>query len=132
MLISSKSSIMLPLQVRVLNYLPEVNYIIKYTTWSPKTNLTRTHLIILLLFVMHVPVLSFLPPSLCFSFLFFLSLLSIQGHTCDLQHVEVPSLGVESELQLPAYVCHSMPQQCCILNPLSKARDQTHVLMDNS
>ena len=59
--------------------------------------------------------------------------------------MEVPRLGVQSELQLPAYttatatsdlscVCdlrHSS-QQCRILNQLSKARGQTHVLMDTS
>ena len=56
--------------------------------------------------------------------------------------MEVPRLGVESELELPAYtiatatamldlscVCnlHHNSQQCQIL---SKARDQTHILMD--
>ena len=56
--------------------------------------------------------------------------------------MEVPRLGVESELQLqayttttvtwdPSYICdlHHNPQQFRILNPLSKARDQTQVLM---
>ena len=56
--------------------------------------------------------------------------------------MEVPRLGVELELQLPAYatatamfdmshVCdlHHSSQQCRILNPLSEARDQTHNLM---
>ena len=60
-------------------------------------------------------------------------------------HVEVPRLGVEQELQLPAYatatatpdlirVCdlHHNLWQCQILNPLSEARDRTHVLMDTS
>jgi len=60
-------------------------------------------------------------------------------------HTEVPRLGVESELQLPAYitaiamqdlspVCdvRYSTQQHQILNPLSKARDQTFVLMDTS
>ena len=59
--------------------------------------------------------------------------------------MEVPRLGVESELQLLAYttatatpdlscVCdlHHSSRQCPILNPLSKARDQTHILMDTS
>ena len=62
-------------------------------------------------------------------------------------HMEVPGLGVESELHLPAYttatasrdpqhgrhVCelHSS-QQRQILNSLSKARDQTCSLMDTS
>ena len=59
------------------------------------------------------------------------------------QHMEVPSLGVKSELQLPAnatvtatqdptHICdlHHSLWQCQILNPLSKARDQTHILMD--
>ena len=57
------------------------------------------------------------------------------------QHMEVPRLGVESELQLQAYaratatpdpsqVCdpHHSSQQRGILNPLSKAREQTHNL----
>ena len=60
-------------------------------------------------------------------------------------HMEVPKLGVKSELQLPAYatasatpdlscVCdlHHSPKQHWILNPLSEARDQTCVLMDTS
>ena len=55
-----------------------------------------------------------------------------------------PPLGIEWELQLPAYttatalqdprrICdlhHSSP--CQILNPLSEARDWTHILMDTS
>ena len=56
-------------------------------------------------------------------------------------HVEFPRLGVVLELQLPAtaiamqglsHVCelHHSSWQCQILNPLSKARDWTHVLMD--
>ena len=57
-------------------------------------------------------------------------------------HMEVPRLGVESELQLLAYttdtatqdlscVCNlqNSSRQCRILNPLSKARDQTQNLM---
>ena len=57
-------------------------------------------------------------------------------------HMEVHRLGVELELQLPAYttatgmwdpsrVCnvHHSLWQHRILNPLSKARDQTHNLM---
>ena len=60
-----------------------------------------------------------------------------------LRHMEVSTLGVELELQLLAYATattrriprcifdldHSLPQ-CQILNPLSKARDQTHNLMN--
>ena len=62
-----------------------------------------------------------------------------------LQNVEVPRLGVESELQLPAHatatamqdpshICnlHHSSQQCQILNPLSEARDWIHILMDPS
>ena len=58
------------------------------------------------------------------------------------QHMEVPRLRVASELQLPAYitatamrdlsyVCnlHRGSQQCRVFNPLSKARDRTHILM---
>ena len=53
--------------------------------------------------------------------------------------------GVELELQLPAYTTatetqdpshiydlHHSSRQCWILNPLSEARDQTHILMDTS
>ena len=60
-----------------------------------------------------------------------------------LQHREVPRLGAELELQLPAYtttaamwdpscisdLCCSL-QQCWILNPLIKARDQARILTD--
>ena len=57
------------------------------------------------------------------------------------QHMEVPRLGVESELQLPAYttatatsdlsrVCDHSSGQHRILNPLSRAGDGTCVLMD--
>ena len=60
-----------------------------------------------------------------------------------LWHIEVPRLGVQSELQLPAsttatarpdlnhiYKLHhsSWPHQ--ILNPLNKAKDRTSILMD--
>ena len=57
--------------------------------------------------------------------------------------MEFPRLGVKLELQLPAYapatamlnlsrICdlHCSLWQCQILNPLSKASDQTHILMD--
>jgi len=55
--------------------------------------------------------------------------------------MEVPRLGVESELQLLAFAtatatpdasCICDLQQCRILNPLSEARDQTHILIDPS
>ena len=60
-------------------------------------------------------------------------------------HMEVPRLGVESEL-LPmtyaratatpdlSHICdlYHSSRQCQILNPLSEARDQTHILMDTS
>ena len=62
-----------------------------------------------------------------------------------LRHIEVPSLGIKSELQLPVYtratatpdpsrVCdlHHSSWQRQILNPLSEARDRTCVLMDTS
>ena len=61
------------------------------------------------------------------------------------QHIEVPRLRVELDLQLPAYttatatqdlghVCdlHHGSQQCQIFNPLSEARNLTCVLMDTS
>ena len=59
--------------------------------------------------------------------------------------MEVPRLGVESELQLLVYatatatqdlsrVCdlHHSSRQLGILNPLGEARDQTHILVDAS
>ena len=59
--------------------------------------------------------------------------------------MEVPRLGAELELQLPAYptatatqdlnhVCnlHHSSQQSRILNPLSEARDQSRILVDTS
>ena len=61
--------------------------------------------------------------------------------------MEIPRLGVELELQLLTYttatatatwdlthVCdlHHSSLQRWILNPLSEARDRTHVLMDTS
>ena len=68
-------------------------------------------------------------------FFFFLGL--------HLQHMELPRLGVKLELQLLAsttataardlgHICdllHGL-QQCQILNPLSKARDQIRILVD--
>ena len=61
------------------------------------------------------------------------------------QHMEVPRRGAESELQLPArttaaatweasHVCdlHPSSRQHRILNPRSKARNRTHILMDPS
>ena len=68
--------------------------------------------------------------------------------TCFLEphprHVEVPRLGVELDLQLqartaatatqdPSHICdlHHSSQQRRILNPLSEARDQIHILMDS-
>ena len=59
-----------------------------------------------------------------------------------LRHMKVPRLGVESELQMPAYATatatpglshifdlHHSLWQCWICNPLSEARDQTRNLM---
>ena len=59
--------------------------------------------------------------------------------------MEVPRLGVQLELLLPVYgratatpdlsrICnlHHSSRQRRILNPLSKARDQTYILMDAS
>ena len=50
-----------------------------------------------------------------------------------------PGLGIESELQLPAYATaiavpdsHHSSLQHQILNPLSKVRDWTHILMGTS
>ena len=61
-----------------------------------------------------------------------------------LQHMEVPRLGVKSELHQPAYttgteipgsshICnlHHGSRQCRILNPLNKTRDRTCILTDD-
>ena len=61
------------------------------------------------------------------------------------QLMEIPRLGVKSELQLPAYttatvmpdpsrICdlHHSSRQCRILNPLSGPRDQTCNLLETS
>ena len=60
-----------------------------------------------------------------------------------LKHMDIPGPGVELELQLPAYttttamqglshICdlHRSLRQSWILNPLSEARDGTHILTD--
>ena len=70
------------------------------------------------------------------------SLVFLEPH---LRHMKVPRLGVKSELQLltyatvtatrdPSRVCnlHHSSRQHRILNPLSKVRDRTHILMDPS
>ena len=72
--------------------------------------------------------------SIPFFFLFFRATPAISGSS---------RLGVKSELQLPAYTTATQDPSCVcdlhcsswqrqILNPLSKARDQTHNLMDTS
>ena len=71
--------------------------------------------------------------------IFFLSFVFLVPYP---QNMEVPRLGVQSELQLPTYtratampdpscICdlHHSSQQCRILNPPSEARDRTHSLM---
>ena len=73
--------------------------------------------------------------------IFFFFLVFLGPHP---QHI--PRLGIKLELQLPAYataiatpdpshICgnlHHSARQCWTLNPPSKARDRTHVLMDTS
>ena len=59
--------------------------------------------------------------------------------------MEIPSLGVQMELQLLAYTTatatldlslifnlHHSLWQCQILNPLSEARDRAHILIGTS
>ena len=76
-----------------------------------------------------------------FFFPFFLFFPPLLGP--HLWHIEVPRIGVELELHLPATatatpdlscVCdlHRSSQQRRILNPLSEARNRTHILMDTS
>ena len=80
--------------------------------------------------------------SLSLSFFFFCLFVFFLGP--HRWHMEVPRLGVQLELQLPAYATamtnlscvfdlhHSSQQHHQILNPLSKARDQTCIVMDAS
>ena len=83
---------------------------------------------------------AFLFPAFPPSFFSFFSLSFLGLHP---RHMEVPRLGVWSELQLPAYataiampylshVCdlHRSSWQRWILNPLSEARDGICILMD--
>ena len=80
--------------------------------------------------------------SLLFLFIYLFIYLFSGPH---LQHMEVPRLVVESELQLPAfatatetwdpscvYNLHHSSRQNTILNSLSEARDQTHIFMGTS
>ena len=75
-----------------------------------------------------------------FFFIFYFYFCFLGPH---LWHMDVPRLGVESDLQLPAYAtstrmwdpsCACSPQssswQRRILNPLREARDQTRILTD--
>ena len=81
--------------------------------------------------------------SILYSFFFFFFFLVLLGP--NLWHLEVPRLGTDSELQLPAYttatatwdlsqVCnlHHNSLPCQIFDPLSKARVRTCVLIDTS
>ena len=80
-----------------------------------------------------------LPPALPLSLSLFLSLSFLGPHV---QHMEVPRLGVESELQLPAYATATATQgpsrvcslyhsswQCQIPDPLREAGEGTHIRM---
>ena len=46
--------------------------------------------------------------------------------------LQLPAYATDTATQDPSYICdlHHTSQQCWIHNPLSKARDQTHILMD--
>ena len=82
-------------------------------------------------------------PCLFFFFFFFFYFSCFLGpHP---RHMEVPRLGVESELHLPAYTTatatqdpncifdlHHSSRQHRILNPLSEARGRTRILTDTS
>ena len=78
-------------------------------------------------------------------FYFFFCLFSFIFLGTHRRYLEVPRLGVQTELQLLAYTTatarpypshiydlHHSAQQRQILNPLSEARDQTHIIMDTS
>ena len=57
---------------------------------------------------------------------FFVLLFFLEPH---LWLMEVPRPGIKSKLQL--HLNHSS-QQCRILNPLSEARDKTHILTETT
>ena len=76
-------------------------------------------------------------------FLSYYSYFHFQSHTC--WHMEVPELGVESELQLLScatatatqdlsciHDLHCNLEQCWILNPLSETRGQTCILTETT
>lgn len=81
------------------------------------------------------------PPLFLFYFILFFVFYFLGPHPW---HMKVPSLGVDSELQLPGYATATMqdPSHICdlrhsswrhrILNPLSEARDRTRNLMVTS
>ena len=66
------------------------------------------------------------PPSLTFWLVFLVSVFFLGSH---LQHMEVPRLGDELELHLPAYTTATATWDP---KPLSRTRDQTRILMDTS
>ena len=78
--------------------------------------------------------------TLCNKVAIYLFIIFLGPHS---RHMEVPRVGVQSELQLMAYatatatldpscLCdlHHSSWQCWILNPPSEAMDGTHVLVD--
>ena len=77
--------------------------------------------------------------TVLFYFILFILFFCFLGpHPC---HMKFPRLGVELELQLPAYttsdpsrICnlHHSSGQCQIPNPLSEARNWTCILMDTN
>ena len=76
-----------------------------------------------------------------FVFIFYLFFVFLGLH---LKHMEVPRLGIQSELQLPVYATATAMQDpshvwdtpqlmaTLDLNPLIEAMDRTHVLVDTS
>ena len=91
------------------------------------------------MFIMVLSSWALTPINIMYCPRFFLFLVNLWPHP---RHMKVPRLGVKSELQLPAHTTDTaMPdlsrvynlyhssRQCQILNPLSKARDWTCVLI---
>ena len=96
--------------------------------------------------ISEVGIFQIFSPSLCLVFVFFCLFVCLFVF-CFLGplHMEIPRVGVKSELQPLAYVIdtatrdrglvcdlHHPSRQRRIPDPLSKARDQTHILMDTS
>ena len=123
-------------------YICHIVYVIVYIQYSARCVLYISCVIQWILHIYHmysmVWYLIKLRQSIFFAFIFYLFFLGPHSW-----HMEVPRLGIKPELQLPVYttttampdlslVCDLCSWHHRILNPLSKAREWTCVLLDTS